>query len=128
MHKKVKQKQLISISFYVNLATWVAWLSTLSHYRSWQLPQFFDYSMLVFAAGIAYKLLSGNRSLARDCSEIEWPLAVLILHLIPLANLVVYAVYFFLGGAGAVGWNLMFVAPLLSGIGLVNRLYLYNHR
>jgi hypothetical protein len=51
--------------------------------------------------------------------EIEWPVVSVVLHLIPLFNLVAYVLYFVSGGTSNVAWTLMFLAPFVAGTGIV---------
>ncbi|UJM85635.1 hypothetical protein LRK24_05325 [Rhodanobacter denitrificans] len=129
MQKVIKHKLLVVISFYVNLGTWIAGLLLLHSFRAQQFEQFFTYSMLVFATGIAYKLLRGGAKYPpAEISEIEWPITLAILHLVPFLNLLIYAIYFACGGSADVSWDLMFIAPLISGTGLVNYMFIYSKR
>lgn len=118
----------MSISFYANLGTWIAWMLLLRNFRPWQFERFFVYSMLVFATGIAFKLLRGDRGLAVQVSEVEWPSALILLHLVPFFNFLIYAIYFACGGGMDVKWTLMFIAPWIAGTGLVNRVLVYKKR
>jgi hypothetical protein len=129
MQTVIKHKLLITTSLYANLIAWVGWLFLLRHFRERQIEKFFEFSMLVFAGGIAYKLIrNGSQRSAIDLSEIEWPASLVLLHLVPLFLLLLYAIYFFLGGSKDVAWSLMFLAPFISGANLVICVQTYKSR
>jgi hypothetical protein len=118
--KKIRHKKLTFLSFLVNLFTWIAWLVVLKYFRPSQLLTFLDYSSVAFLVGAAFRWVKYcMHAPPAGIHEIEWPLVSILLHLVPLFNLVAYVLYFAFGGRGNVAWALMFLAPFVAGTGIV---------
>ncbi|HTV84407.1 MAG TPA: hypothetical protein VME63_03330 [Dyella sp.] len=118
--KKIKHKNLILLSFLANFFTWIAWLVVLEYFKPLQLTTFLNYSSIAFLVGTAFRWAKYYvYPLPQGLHEIQWPIISILLHLIPLLNLVAYALYFVLGGRSDVAWTLMFLAPFVAGTGIV---------
>ena len=122
----IKQRALVMISFFANFLTWIFWLLALRYFKEQETKELFFYSMVVFAIGIAYKLLKNRVSpMPGAVSGIEWPITLVLLHLVPLFYLIGCAIYQFTSGGASVNWAFMFISPFLAGTGLVNYFLIY---
>jgi hypothetical protein len=118
--KMIKHKDLMALSFAVNFLTWIFWLVTLKYFRPSQLQIFLEYSSIAFLVGAAFRSVKYYLyAPPQGLHEVEWSRISVLLHFIPLFNLVAYVLYFLFGGRSDVSWTLMFLAPFVAGTGIV---------